>query len=126
MRAQRARCQPSSSTVVIFRRRSHCAEGYASRRGVNCGCHETRWGDHRLRINRSRRGLRAVYVDAAYGGQGVGRALLARLEELARDAGAAELRIDVSVNAVPFYEANGAEEYKCPTEVTRTRCRRNR
>src|SRR3984893_13406670 len=51
--------------------------------------------------------LRAVYVDAAYGGQGVGRALLARLEELARDAGVAELRMDASINAVPFYEANG-------------------
>jgi putative acetyltransferase len=51
--------------------------------------------------------LRAVYVDAAYGGQGVGRALLARLEELARDAGLTELRMDASINAVPFYEANG-------------------
>ena len=51
--------------------------------------------------------LRAVYVAAAYGGQGVGRALLARLEELARDAGLAELRMDASINAVRFYEANG-------------------
>ena len=51
--------------------------------------------------------LRAVYVDAAYGRQGVGRALLARLEELARDAGLTELRMDASINAVPFYEANG-------------------
>ena len=51
--------------------------------------------------------LRAVYVDAAYGGQGVGRALLARLEELARQGGLAELRMDASINAVPFYEANG-------------------
>jgi GNAT superfamily N-acetyltransferase len=51
--------------------------------------------------------LRAVYMDAAYGRQGVGRALLVRLEELARHAGLAELRMDASVNAVPFYEANG-------------------
>jgi len=51
--------------------------------------------------------LRAVYVAAAYGGQGVGRALLARLEELARNSGVAELRMDASINAVPFYEANG-------------------
>jgi putative acetyltransferase len=50
--------------------------------------------------------LRAVYVDAAHGGQGVGRALLARLEELAREAGLSELRMDASINAVPFYEAN--------------------
>jgi putative acetyltransferase len=51
--------------------------------------------------------LRAVYVGAAYGGQGVGRALLARLEDLARKAGLTELRMDASINAVPFYEANG-------------------
>jgi GNAT superfamily N-acetyltransferase len=51
--------------------------------------------------------LRAVYVDGAYGGQGVGRALLARLEDLARDAGLTELRMDASINAVPSYEANG-------------------
>jgi putative acetyltransferase len=51
--------------------------------------------------------LRAVYVGAAYGGQGVGRALLVRLEELARDAGVAELRMDASINAVRFYEASG-------------------
>ena len=51
--------------------------------------------------------LRAVYVAGAYGGQGVGRALLARLEELALEAGQAELRMDASINAVPFYEATG-------------------
>ena len=51
--------------------------------------------------------LRAVYVDGGYGRQGVGRALLTRLEELARSAGLAELRMDASINAVPFYEANG-------------------
>jgi GNAT superfamily N-acetyltransferase len=37
----------------------------------------------------------------------VGRALLARLEELARDVALTELRMDASINAVPFYEANG-------------------
>jgi GNAT superfamily N-acetyltransferase len=51
--------------------------------------------------------LRAVYVAAAYGRQGVGRALLARVEGLARDAGLTELCMDASINAVAFYEANG-------------------
>jgi GNAT superfamily N-acetyltransferase len=51
--------------------------------------------------------LRAVYVAAERGRQGVGRAILERLEDLAREAGVAELRMDASVNAVPFYEATG-------------------
>lgn len=51
--------------------------------------------------------LRAVYVAADQGRKGVGRAILIRLEELAREAGVTELSMDSSVNAVPFYEANG-------------------
>lgn len=51
--------------------------------------------------------LRAVYVAAEHGRQGVGRAILGRLEELAREVGMTELRMDASINAVPFYEASG-------------------
>jgi putative acetyltransferase len=51
--------------------------------------------------------LRAVYVAADHGRRGVGRAILGRLEELAREAGLTELRMDASTNAVPFYEASG-------------------
>jgi GNAT superfamily N-acetyltransferase len=51
--------------------------------------------------------LRAVYVAAEHGRQGAGRAILDRLEELAREAGLTELRMDASINAVPFYDANG-------------------
>jgi putative acetyltransferase len=51
--------------------------------------------------------LRAVYVNPRYGRQGIGRALLGRLEELAREAGLIELRMNASINAVPFYEAHG-------------------
>lgn len=51
--------------------------------------------------------LRAVYVAAEHGRHGAGRAILARLEEMARELGMTELRMDSSVNAVPFYEANG-------------------
>jgi GNAT superfamily N-acetyltransferase len=39
--------------------------------------------------------------------QGIGRAILRRLEELAREAGLTELRMDASINSVPFYRANG-------------------
>lgn len=51
--------------------------------------------------------LRAVYVAAEHGRQGAGSAILARLEEMARELGMTELRMDSSINAVPFYEANG-------------------
>jgi len=51
--------------------------------------------------------LRAVYVAAEYGRQGIGRALLQQLETLAREAGVNELSMEASMNAVPFYTANG-------------------
>ena len=47
--------------------------------------------------------LRALFVDAALQGQGVGRALLAAVEARARAAGCARLRGAMSLNAVPFY-----------------------
>lgn len=51
--------------------------------------------------------LRAVYVAAEHGRRGAGRAILTRLEAMARELGMTELHMDSSTNAVPFYEANG-------------------
>jgi len=51
--------------------------------------------------------LRAVYVRSEHGRKGVGRAILRRLEDLAREAGLKELRMDASFNAEAFYKANG-------------------
>ena len=51
--------------------------------------------------------LRALFVDAALQGQGVGRALLAAAESSARAAGCARLRGAMSQNAVPFYAQAG-------------------
>jgi GNAT superfamily N-acetyltransferase len=51
--------------------------------------------------------LRAVYVRSGHGRKGVGRAILQRLEGLAREAGLKELRMDASINAEAFYKANG-------------------
>jgi len=51
--------------------------------------------------------LRAVYVRAEHARKGIGRAILRRLEDLARDAGLKELRMDASINAEAFYKANG-------------------
>jgi putative acetyltransferase len=51
--------------------------------------------------------LRAVYVRSEHGRKGVGRAILRRLEDIAREAGLRELRMDASINAEAFYIANG-------------------
>jgi putative acetyltransferase len=51
--------------------------------------------------------LRAVYVAAEQARKGVGRAILSQLETFAQEAGLSELRMDASMNAVAFYEANG-------------------
>ena len=51
--------------------------------------------------------LRALFVDADLQGHGVGRALLAAVEERARAAGCARLRGAMSRNAVPFYAQAG-------------------
>ena len=51
--------------------------------------------------------LRALFVDAALQGQGVGRALLAAVEARARAAGCSRLRGAMSLNAVPFYAQAG-------------------
>lgn len=51
--------------------------------------------------------LRALFVDAALQGQGIGRALLAAVEARARAAGCSRLRGAMSLNAVPFYAQAG-------------------
>jgi N-acetylglutamate synthase-like GNAT family acetyltransferase len=54
--------------------------------------------------------LRAVYVAAGHGGQGVGGAILHHIEEAARASGIGGLRLDASLNAVSFYAAHGFVE----------------
>ncbi|WP_435317728.1 GNAT family N-acetyltransferase [Haloarchaeobius sp. TZWSO28] len=51
----------------------------------------------------------AVYVHPSAVRAGVGSAVLADLEERARDRGATTLGLTASANAVPFYEARGYE-----------------
>ena len=53
--------------------------------------------------------LRAVYVAAEYGNQGVGSALLRELERLAKDRGCPALQMDSSLTAAPFYLRHGYE-----------------
>lgn len=54
--------------------------------------------------------VRSVYVAPSHSRQGVASALLAALEIEARKYGLDELRLESSLNAVPFYEANGFEQ----------------
>lgn len=51
--------------------------------------------------------LEALYVAPEEAGHGVGSRLLASLEALAWKAGAAEVNLDASLNAEPFYRARG-------------------
>jgi putative acetyltransferase len=54
--------------------------------------------------------LRALYVSANFGRQGVGSALLRELEKLAKERGCGELHLDSSLTAAPFYANHGYEE----------------
>jgi len=51
--------------------------------------------------------LRALFVDAGDQQRGIGRALLAEVEALARRRGLGRLHGAMSLNAVPFYERAG-------------------
>lgn len=51
--------------------------------------------------------VEAVYVDPEAGRRGIGLEVLRNLEERARDLGLSELRLNASLNAVPFYEKAG-------------------
>ena len=64
--------------------------------------------------------LRAVYVSSAYARKGIGRAILERLEELAREAGLTELRMDASINAQAFYEASGFVSLERAEHITQS------
>ena len=61
--------------------------------------------------------LRGLFVDEAFQGQGVGRALLAAVEARARAAGCARLRGAMSLNAVPFYAHAGFQPCAGPKRL---------
>ena len=53
--------------------------------------------------------LRALYVHPTFAGRGIGSALLAHLESLARKQGNRSLNLKASLNAVEFYRKRGFE-----------------
>ncbi|APA67923.1 GNAT family N-acetyltransferase [Janthinobacterium sp. 1_2014MBL_MicDiv] len=65
----------------------------------------------------------AVFVDPARAGLGIGKRLLAALEQLARQRGIGRLHLSASLNAVPFYAAAGfialrEEAYAHPSGIS--------
>jgi GNAT superfamily N-acetyltransferase len=65
--------------------------------------------------------LRALFVDAGYQHQGVGRALLADVEERARARGASRLHGAMSLNAVSFYLQAGFRPCTGPERLASAR-----
>jgi N-acetylglutamate synthase-like GNAT family acetyltransferase len=59
--------------------------------------------------------IEAVYVSPEVVRRGVGSAILRRLEERARELGIKSLKMDASLNAVPFYKSAGYESQKQTT-----------
>lgn len=56
--------------------------------------------------------IEAVYVSPEVVRRGVGSSILRLLEERARELGLKSLKIDASLNAVPFYKSAGYEPQK--------------
>jgi len=61
--------------------------------------------------------LRALFVDADLQAHGLGRALLAQIEERARRHGCSRLHGAMSLNAVPFYAGAGFRPYPGPQRL---------
>ena len=58
-------------------------------------------------LDLSKQEIDAVFVDPARAGRGIGKRLLAALEQLAHERGMLRLHLSASLNAVPFYQAAG-------------------
>jgi N-acetylglutamate synthase-like GNAT family acetyltransferase len=58
-------------------------------------------------LNRESAEIEAVYVSPGAGRRGIGLEILRKLEERARAGGIGVLRLNASLNAVPFYERAG-------------------
>ncbi|QKY09880.1 GNAT family N-acetyltransferase [Janthinobacterium lividum] len=74
-------------------------------------------------LNVDKHEVDAVFVDPAHAGLGIGKRLLAALEQLAGGRGIARLHLSASLNAVPFYAAAGftalrEEAYAHPSGIS--------
>lgn len=60
-------------------------------------------------LNHEENEIEALYVSPGAVRRGVGKAILQKREERAKDVGIRSLRMDASLNAVPFYRGAGYE-----------------
>ena len=63
--------------------------------------------------------IMAVYVDPSHVRRGVGRLMMAKLEEVARADGATHLYLNAALNSVGFYAACGYQRMKETVYMTR-------
>jgi N-acetylglutamate synthase-like GNAT family acetyltransferase len=63
-------------------------------------------------LNQMQREIEAVYVSPEVVRRGVGKAILQKLEERARDLSIKSLKMNASLNAVSFYKSVGYESQK--------------
>ncbi len=63
-------------------------------------------------LNQMQSEIEAVYVSPEVVRRGVGKAILQKLEERARDLSIKSLKMNASLNAVPFYKSAGYESQK--------------
>jgi len=63
-------------------------------------------------LNQMQSEIEAVYVSPEVARRGIGNAILQRLEERARNLSIKSLKINASLNAVPFYKSAGYESRK--------------
>lgn len=68
-------------------------------------------------LDEERGEVKAVYVDPAWLRRGVGRALLAELERVARERRLGELHLEASLTAEPFYLAAGYRAVRRSTHI---------
>ena len=60
-------------------------------------------------LNQSQSEIEAVYVSSEVARRGIGKAILQKLEERARDLNIESVKLDASLNAIAFYKNAGYE-----------------
>jgi GNAT superfamily N-acetyltransferase len=77
-------------------------------------------------MNIAEREIKGMYVIPEFSGRGIGRMILSKLEEHAKSNGINTIKLNSTLNAVPFYERCGfkriRDEFQALTEDCRIEC----